>query len=151
MKTVLNNKILATVILFASILVVSSCGSSRRSIAVEEGWELLGESKVDFISDNDKINVLSSNRFTALRFKVEERGIRLKELYVVYLNGDKLSPAIDEEIAADQYSKDIELGPEGKSIRSVDFKYHTTGNMLKGRGKVLLLGKRYVAPVNSNN
>ena len=151
MKTVLNNRILATVILFALVLMVSSCGSSRKSIALEEGWELLGESTVDFIKDKDQVNVLSSNRFTAIRFKVEERGIKLTDLQIVYLNGDKLSPAIDEEIAADQYSRDIELSAEGKSVRSVNFKYHTTGNMLKGRGSVLLFGKKYVAAVNYNN
>ena len=151
MKRVLNNRIFATVILFAFALLMNSCGSSRKSIAVEEGWELLGESKVDFIKDKDKVDVLSSNRFTALRFKVEERGIRLTDLQVVYQNGDKLSPVIDESIAADQYSRDIELSADGKSIRSVDFKYRTTGNILKGRGTVLLFGKKYVAPVNYNN
>ena len=150
MKTVLNNRILAAVILFTSVLLVSSCTSSRKTIAIEEGWELLGESKVDFIKDKDRVDVLSSNRFTALRFKVEGRGIRLNDLEVVYQNGDKLSPVIDEEIAADLYSRDIELGPEGKSLRSVDFKYRTTGNLLKGRGNVLLFGKKYVAPVNYN-
>ena len=147
----MNNRILTAFFLIASFLVLNSCGSSRRSIAMEEGWELLGESKVDFIKDNDQVNVLSSNRFTAIRFKVEQRGIRLTDLKVVFLNGDKLSPAIDEEIPADQYSRDIDLGAEGKSIRSVDFKYRTTGNLFKGRGNVLLFGKKYVAPVNYNN
>jgi hypothetical protein len=106
---------------------------------------------VDFIRDKDQVDVISSNRYTALRFKVEKREIRLNDLNVVYQNGDKLSPVIDELISADQYSRDIELGPEGKSIRSVDFKYRTTGNILKGRGNVLLFGKRYVPPVNYNN
>lgn len=151
MKTILTKRIITLFVLLLSITVFSSCSSSRRSIAIEEGWELLGESKVDFIRDKDQVDVISSNRFTALRFKVEKREIRLNELNVVYQNGDKLAPVIDELIAADQYSRDIELGPEGKSIRSVDFKYRTTGNMLKGRGNVLLFGKRYVPPINYNN
>ncbi len=151
MKAILTKRIITVFVLLLSITVFSSCSSSRRSIAIEEGWELLGESKVDFIRDKDQVDVISSNRFTALRFKVEKREIRLNDLNVVYQNGDKLAPVIDELIAADQYSRDIELGPEGKSIRSVDFKYRTTGNMLKGRGNVLLFGKRYVPPVNYNN
>jgi hypothetical protein len=151
MKTILTRRFIAVFMLLLSITIFSSCGSSRRSIAIEEGWELLGESKVDFIRDKDQVDVISSNRYTALRFKVEKREIRLNDLNVVYQNGDKLSPVIDELISADQYSRDIELGPEGKSIRSVDFKYRTTGNILKGRGNVLLFGKRYVPPVNYNN
>jgi hypothetical protein len=151
MKTTLRDKILTACILLAAVVTIISCSSSRRSIAIEEGWELLGESKVDFIRDKDQVDVVSSNRFTALRFKVEKRDIRLNDLHVVYQNGDKLSPVIDDVIVADQYSRDIELGPEGKAIRSVDFKYRTTGNILKGRGSVLLFGKRYVAPVYYNN
>jgi hypothetical protein len=151
MKTILTKRLTSLFFLLLSITILSSCGSTRRSIAIEEGWELLGESKVDFIRDKDQVDVISSNRYTALRFKVEKREIRLNDLNVVYQNGDKLSPVIDELISADQYSRDIELGPEGKSIRSVDFKYRTTGNILKGRGNVLLFGKRYVPPVNYNN
>jgi hypothetical protein len=151
MKTILTKRLTSLFFLLLSITILSSCGSTRRSIAIEEGWELLGESKVDFIRDKDQVDVISSNRYTALRFKVEKREIRLNDLNVVYQNGDKLSPVIDELISADQYSRDIELGPEGKSIRSVDFKYRTTGNILKGRGNVLLFGKRFVPPVNYNN
>jgi hypothetical protein len=151
MKTFSRNKVLMACLLLAATLTIVSCSSSRRSIAIEEGWELLGESKVDFIRDKDQVDVVSSNRFTALRFKVEKRDIRLNDLHVVYQNGDKLSPVIDDVIVADQYSRDIELGPEGKSLRSVDFKYRTTGNILKGRGTVLLFGKRYVPPVYYNN
>jgi hypothetical protein len=151
MKTISTKKIITALILFITVIGFLSCGSSRRSIAIEEGWELLGESKVDFIRDKDQVDVISSNRYTALRFKVEKRDIRLNDLNVVYQNGDKLSPVIDDVIVADQYSRDIELGPEGKSIRSVDFKYRTTGSMLKGRGNVLLFGKRYVPPINYNN
>ncbi len=151
MKTILSKRFIPVLIFLISITIFSSCGSTRRSIAIEEGWELLGESKVDFVRDKDQVDVISSNRYTALRFKVEKREIRLNDLHVVYQNGDKLSPVIDELISADQYSRDIELGPEGKSIRSVDFKYRTTGNILKGRGNVLLFGKRYVPPVNYNN
>ena len=128
-------------------LITTSCSNTRRSIGIEEGWELLGESKVNFIKDQDQIDVNNSNRFTAIRFKVEKRNIRLKELHIVYQNGDKLDPLVSENIVADQYSRDIELSLEGKSIRSINFNYRTTGNILKGRANVLVFGKRYVQPV----
>lgn len=151
MITVINKKLLTLFILLVTIFTTLSCSSTRRSIAIEEGWELLGESKVNFVRDRDQVDVISANRFTAIRFKVEKRDIRLNDLNVVYQNGDKLAPVIDEVIVADQYSRDIELGPEGKAIRSVDFKYRTTGNVLKGRGNVLVFGKRYVQPLQNIN
>jgi len=147
MQSIFNKKLLAGFILLAIAFTTVSCSSSRRSIAIEEGWELLGESKVNFVRDRDQVDVLSSNLFTAIRFKVENRDVHMNELHVVFQNGDKLDPAIDDNITADQYSRDIELGPEGKAVRSVDFKYRTTGNVLKGRANVLVFGKRYVAPI----
>lgn len=123
--------------------VITACGSSRRSVGIEEGWELLAEEKVNFVRDNDEIEIRSRNQFTAIRFKVEERDIRLHDLKITYQNGDQLTPAIDEEIAAGESSRIIELAADGKYIDKISFSYRTTGNMLKGRAQVLILGRRY--------
>jgi hypothetical protein len=128
-----------------AILFLSACSSSRRSVAIEEGWELLGESKVNFVRDKDVITVSSRSTFTGIRFRVEDRDIRLSDLKVEFDNGDKLAPVIDETIAAGQTSRFIELGREGRGIRSVEFRYRTTGNILKGRAEVLVFGRRYDA------
>lgn len=120
-----------------------SCGSSRRSLAIEEGWDLLGELKVNFGRDRDAMDVHNNSRYTAIRFKVEDREIKLNDLKIVYMNGDKLEPSIDEIIPPDQFSRIIELGPEGKNIGRIEFKYRTTGNILKGRANMLVFGKRY--------
>lgn len=137
----------SVIALLAAAFILQSCSSSRKTIAIEEGWELIGESKVNFVRDRDEVNVVSSSTFTALRFKVEDKPIRLKSLNVVFQNGDKLAPMVDDQIEADQFSREISLGPEGRSIRSVDFSYRSKGNLLKGRAKVLIFAKRYTAPV----
>lgn len=132
---------LTGVVLF--LFVLASCGSSRRSIAVEEGWELLGEQKVNFVNDNDAIEIKTGNRFTALRFQVEDREIRLKDLSITFTNGDKLEPNVDVTVPPGQYSRDIPLSAEGRYISKISFSYRTTGNLLKGRANVLVFGKRY--------
>lgn len=119
-----------------------SCGSTR-TISVEEGWEILGESKVNFVRDKDEIDVRSSNEYTALRFMVENKDIRVNYLRVVFVNGDVLEPLIDDVIGAEQQSKIIELTREGKKIDRVEFKYRSTGSILKGRAKVILIGRRF--------
>jgi len=123
-----------------------SCSSSRRTMAIEEGWELLGELKVDFARDKDQLDINSSSKYSAIRFKVENREVKIRDLKIVFSNLDKLEPAIDEVISADQYSKVIDLGVDGKEVRSIEFKYRSTGNFLKGRAHVLIFGKRYVRP-----
>lgn len=143
MKNSLAYRLLILIPLICLFLILSSCGSSRRTLTIEEGWELIGETKVNFVRDRDEIAVTSAQQFTALRFKVEGREIKLNELTVYFSNGDKLEPSVDEVIPADQFSRDIELSRDGRYLQKIAFRYRTTGNILKGRADVLVFGKRY--------
>jgi hypothetical protein len=134
--------IIAGIVIIVSAFAIS-CGVNRRSLAIEEGWELLGEQKVNFVRDKDVIEVRSNNKFTALQFKVEDHEIRLNELTVVFQGGDKLSPAVDAVIAPDQSSRIIDIAADGKYITRIEFKYRTTGNIFSGRANVLVFGKKY--------
>jgi hypothetical protein len=125
------------------IVSLLSCGASRRSVAVEEGWDLISEQKVNFVRDKDEITVSSRNLYTDLRFRVEDREIRINELKIYFPNGDKLEPKIDDVIGADQFSRIIEIARDGRRIDKIEFSYRTTGNLLKGRANVLLFGRRY--------
>ncbi|HRD57748.1 MAG TPA: hypothetical protein PK504_06845 [Ferruginibacter sp.] len=140
-------RILSISTLFIAIaFVISGCSTGRKTIAIEEGWELIGETKVNFVKDKGSMDVMNTNLYTAIRFKVEKKPIKLKGLYIVFPNGDKLSPLIDAVVEADQFSREIAVAPEGRNIRSIDFNYRSKGNIFKGRAKVLVFGKRYIAP-----
>ncbi|MCW3073369.1 MAG: hypothetical protein JWP69_438 [Flaviaesturariibacter sp.] len=139
-RTIYTLSLLLT-LLFASSLM--SCGSTRQTVVLEKDWEMLGQSKVNFVKDTDDIDVTNENKFTAIRFRVEDRSVRIHELKVYFTNGDKLEPSLDDAIEADQYSRVIELNPEGRMVDHIQFKYRTTGNVLRGRANVLVLGKRY--------
>ena len=129
-------------IIFLMIVNVS-CGPARRSIAIEEGWDLLAEKKVDFVRSTDVIQIHSTYKFTAIRFKIEKHEVRLTNLKIGFQNGDKLEPAMDDILPADQYSREIELSADGKFVNQVELKYRTTGNIFKGRANLLVFGKRY--------
>ena len=131
------------ILLAIGFFALASCGSARRTLAIEEGWEFIGESKVNFVRDRDDIEVNSSSKFTAIRFRVEDREIRMNELKITFENGDKLEPAIDEVIGADQFSRDIQIATDGRFIDRIEFRYRTSGNVLKGRAAVLVFGKKY--------
>ena len=134
---------LGSMLLLVMVSGLVACSSSRKSIGVEEGWELLSESKVNFVRDKDEIRINSRNQFTDIRFKVEDREVRINDVKIYFDNGDKLEPNIDEVILADQYSKIIELAKDGRYLDRIEFKYRTTGNILKGRANVILFGQRY--------
>ncbi|MFN2457894.1 MAG: hypothetical protein ABR502_06825 [Chitinophagaceae bacterium] len=129
--------------LFLSLMLIASCITSRRSLPVEEGWDFLGEKKVNFLRDVDIIEVNSRNSYTDIKFKVEDREVVINDLKIVFDNGDKLEPALDLVILADQFSRNIELAREGRFIDRIEFKYRTTGNVLQGRANVLIFGRRY--------
>jgi hypothetical protein len=127
-----------------TVLLFNSCTSTRRSIGIEEGWELLSEKKVNFVRDKDEITVENRrNKFTAIRFAVEDREVQINELKIYFDNGDKLEPSLDEVIRANQSSRVIELARDGRYIDKIEFKYRTTGNILDGRATVLVFAKRY--------
>jgi hypothetical protein len=135
MKKTFLKKQLIPVVLMLFATANFSCSNSRRSIGVEQGWDLLG--------DRDALEVRNTNKYTAIRFQIEKRDVRLNSLSVYYVNGDKLSPAVDDVIRAGQSSRVIELAADGKIISKIEFKYRTEGSILKGRGRVLVFGKRY--------
>jgi hypothetical protein len=141
MFTNLKRLFFLSVVLF-SVSSLLSCGSSR-TVAIEEGWELLSERKVNFVRDKDEIKVTSRNEFTGIKFRVEEKDVRINDLKIYFTNGDKLEPSLDAIIPAGEESKLIELGREGRSIDRLEFKYRSTGNLLDGRANVLVFGKRF--------
>jgi hypothetical protein len=141
MFTNLKRLFFFSLILF-SVTSLLSCGSSR-AVAIEEGWELLAERKVNFVRDKDEVDVTSRNQFTAIKFRVEGKDVRINDLKIYFDNGDKLEPSLDAIITAGEESKLIELGREGRNIDRLEFKYRSTGNLLDGRANVLVFGKRF--------
>jgi hypothetical protein len=131
------------ILLFAFIATFTSCFSSKRAIGIEEGWEVLGEQKVNFVRDNDIIVVNKQTLYTAIRFMVEDRDVHIRDLKIYFNNGDKLEPALDEDIKAGQSSKFIDITREGRIIDKIEFKYRTVGSILQGRANVIVLGRRY--------
>ena len=145
MKNIFSAKGLLVFSLLFLVFAAVSCYSNRRSLAIEDGWDLLGEQKVNFVRDKDEIDVRSRGVYTDIRFKVEDREVRINDLKIYFQNGDKLEPSIDFVIAADQESRIIELSKDGRNIDKIEFKYRTTGNILQGRANVIVFGKRYNA------
>ena len=139
---IINSRIFKALLLVLIAVTSFSC-ATRRSVGLEEGWELLSERKVNFIRDKDEIEVRSRNMFTAIRFKIEDKDIRLNDLVILFQNGDKLSPAIDEVIRAGETSKIIEIARDGRYINKITFRYRSMGSILQGRANLIVMGQRY--------
>lgn len=144
MRNLLTNIVF---VLIASSLIYS-CSSSRKTIGIEEGWDLLANRKVNFVRDKDEITVTNRLPYTAIRFQIEDKDVHISNLKIYFDNGDKLEPNIDEDIKAGEHSRIIELSSDGRMIDHFEFRYRTVGSILKGRANILIFGKRY-ASINS--
>jgi hypothetical protein len=138
-----NVLLMRMLILGFVVFALSACGSSRRTFGLEEGWEILGERKVNFVKDKDVMEVTSRNMFTEIRFFVEDKDVRINDLKVQFDNGDKIEPALDDVIKAGEGSRVIQLAADGRRISNIEFKYRSMGSVLDGRANVVVTGHRY--------
>ena len=122
---------------------IISCSSPRKTLVLEQGWELIGETKVGHMMETDEILVDTNKLYTMIRFKVEDQEIKLDQVKVTFTNGDKLEPKIAESIKPAEFSRDVDLGYDGKSISKIQFRYKTPGSILKSKATVMVFGKRY--------
>jgi hypothetical protein len=138
-------------LLYSFLFILASCSSSKKNLLTPAGWQVIGETKADFVRETDVIRVYSVDRFTDIRFRVDDRAIKISDMTIYFENGDKLTPNIGDVIQAGDYSRNINLADNGKKLSRVEFKYRTTGNILKGRAKITLIGKPYIQGPDDNN
>ena len=106
-----------------------------------QGWERLGTRTVDFGRDADTIMIgRAEGRFTAIMFEVDGGTIEMRNVRVLFGNGDAFSPPTQFVFSDDERSRAIELPGPGRIIRSVTFNYRSlrTG---QGRATVTLYGR----------
>ncbi|MEO8415713.1 MAG: hypothetical protein ABI472_18765 [Ginsengibacter sp.] len=136
-------KYFKSAIFFSIIVMIVACSSSKKNIVTPQGWVVIGETKANFVRETDIVKVYSLDRFTDLRFRVEDRTLKISEMTIYFENGDKLTPKMEDVIEPDQYSRVINIADNGKRIDRLELKYRTTGSILKGRAKIIIIGKQY--------
>ena|SRR5664279_5720912 len=136
-------KYFKSAIFFSIIVMIASCSSSKKNIVTPQGWVVIGETKANFVRETDVVKVYSLDRFTDIRFRVEDRALKISEMTIYFENGDKLTPKMEDVVEPDQYSRVINIADNGKKIDRIEFKYRTTGSILKGRAKITIIGKQY--------
>ena len=131
--------------LMALTMVADDASAQRRDRdRGDRDWELLGAEKVDFRRDRDVIRVgRKEGRFEALRLEVKDGDVRVREMTVVYGNGDKQRFEVDGIIRDGQRTRPIDLKGNTRFIREIEFRYKSVGRPRKGdeRATVLVYGK----------
>src|SRR5688572_26382768 len=110
-------------VLFGILLFLTSSCRSPDFINGEKGWVLLGEKKVNHLSDKDVFTIKSRDKFTAIQLYVEDGEIEIKNLEIMLINGDILKPSIESSIGHHGRSRVIDLAADGRQLEKIIIVY----------------------------
>jgi hypothetical protein len=120
-----------------SLTVISLCFlAAAGASGAQRDWERLGAREVDFRNDRDRIDVgKSEGRFKELQIRVQGAPIEITEMVVTFGNDEKFTPKFRHRFAEGTGSRTIDLPGERRTIKRIDFNYHTIKRR-EGKGRV---------------
>ena len=104
------------------------------------GWHKIGETTVNFQKEKDEILVVGADRFAAIKFKVTDAPIDLKDLEVYYESGDKQDVKINMPIKMAGESRVIDLNGGERNLKKIVFVYKTLPNRKDEKAHVEIWG-----------
>ena len=105
-------------------------------------WRIIGERSVKFTTDRDVIRVGGNDWYTKLKIKVVDAPLHIADFDVYFENGEKYNVPIKANIREGGESRVIDLPGGDRKIDRIEFRYHTTGKILRGTANVIVFGKR---------
>lgn len=117
--------------------------SSSAAVVLNDskGWRKIGEKTVDFQRDKDEVVLVGANRFAALKFKVTDAAIDLRDIVVYFDKGDKQDIMVRTPIQAGGESRSVDLkGGLERDISKIVFVYKTLPNRKETKAHVEIWG-----------
>ncbi len=106
-----------------------------------ENWERLGTRTVEFSRDVDTITVgRAEGRFTAIAFEVDGGMVEMRNVRVIFGDGQAFSPPTQLILDDQEVSNAIDLPGPGRIIRSVTFNYRSV-RAGQARATITLYGR----------
>jgi hypothetical protein len=134
--------LIVTAVLTAATFAAAQPQQARPAPAFDAaGWTLLGTQEVAGKRDRDTIMVgKNEGKFDKLTLVVTDSDVELKDLTVVFANGDKWSPGgLKHSFKEGQRSRAIDLPGNDRAIQKIELTYANTPG--GGRAKVSVYAK----------
>lgn len=105
-------------------------------------WEKLGEKKVGFVVDHDIVEVgRSEGWFKRIKLKIHKNAIHLKNIRVVYGNGEIDDIKLDTDIGQGGETDALKLDGRERKIQRIELFYHSKLNF-RGKARVEVYGNK---------
>ncbi|MBC7848866.1 MAG: hypothetical protein H7Y31_03980 [Chitinophagaceae bacterium] len=107
----------------------------------KDGWQKIGEAKVDFKTEKDQFIIMGADKFKSIQIRVKDAPIHLEDLKIEYDGGTAdQSVALRTNFAAGSKSKIIDLKDHTKGLKKVSFVYRTVQNSADEKAEIELWG-----------
>lgn len=117
----------------------------------EKGWQHIGQTTASFKSQNESIEVLGADEFSAIKLKVMEAPLHIERLQVFYESGDMEEIKVADEIDVDSETRVIKLKHPDRDINKVAFTYKTESNADGEKADVALYGLKTDQPAGADS
>ena len=136
MKKILSASLPA--LLFAILLIPAL---SFTNTANAQGWDKLGQRKVNFKTDRDVISGRWDGWFRALQIKVRGGSVNMQKMEVYYRNGQTENIPLKNNFTDGSESRAIDLSGARRLIEKVVFWYESSGSTGGNKPVVELWGR----------
>ena len=129
-------------LLAASTLSFSADAKTAAKFQSQKEWVKLGSRVVNMTADHDEILVTAKDGvFTKVRLKIMKAPIHLKNINIIFGNGENKNVKFDKKFPAGSVTRVIDLKGNKRIIKKVklNFKSVPVG---KGKAVVTLMGRR---------
>jgi hypothetical protein len=143
--------IVGSLVIMLAVLCVNTYAQKPAVVSSNEpGWQHIGQTSASFKSQNESIEVLGADEFSAIKLKVLEAPLHIERLQVFYESGDMEEIKVESDISRDNESRVIKLKHPDRDIDKVAFTYKTAANAEGEKADVALYGLKTDQPAGSD-
>lgn len=140
-------------ILFAAILCITTVYAQKPAVVSsnDAGWQHIGQTTASFKSENESIEVLGADEFSAIKLKVTDAPLHIERLQVFYESGDMEEINVRSNIKPEGETRVIKLKHPDRDISKVAFTYKTSANAEGEKADVELYGMKSGQPAGADS
>ena len=127
-------------VLLAMAIVYGSVNAQSVVVSDKTGWHKIGSRTIDFKNDKDEITVLGADKFSSIKFKINDAPVNLKNVEVYYETGDNQNIDVNSPIGPEMESKAYDLNGSERSLKKITFDYNTLPNIKDEKAEIEVWG-----------
>lgn len=126
-------------LILASLLMVFFIASAFTPASLR--WEVIGQKEANYGTDIDILKVHGNDIYKAVKLKVVDAGLNMRDFNIVFENGERMNVPIQRNFQQGEESRVIDLPGKRRRIDRFEFVYDTKG-ILKGKANVIVFGRK---------